>query len=152
MSTSLAVDRDLAANEWRSVFRQLVARGYLKADADRYGGLVLEEKCRPLLRGDERIELRKDKPQKAAKKLTKTPLPEDFDIGLWEALREHRRELAQAQGVPPFVIFHDSTLQAMTSLMPENLDEFSTLPGVGQRKLEKYGDTFLNVIREQASA
>ena len=143
------VGGELAAKEWQSVFRQLVARGYASADADRFGGLVLTEKCRPLLKGEESIQLRKDQVVKAAKKLTKTPLSEDVDVGLWEALRSHRRELAEAQGVPPYVIFHDRTLQAMAELMPSTLDEFSELPGVGARKLEKYGRGFLVVLTRQ---
>jgi len=143
------VGGELAAKEWQSVFRQLVARGYASADADRFGGLVSTEKCRPLLKGEESIQLRKDQVVKAAKKLTKTPLSEDVDVGLWEALRSHRRELAEAQGVPPYVIFHDRTLQAMAELMPSTLDEFSELPGVGARKLEKYGRGFLVVLTRQ---
>ena len=97
-------------NQWRSVFRQLVGRGYLSVDLQGYGALKLQEKCRPLLRGECDIALRLDQKQKVAKRQTKPPLPEDINVGLWEALRECRRELAEAQGVPPYVIFHDSTL------------------------------------------
>ena len=145
------VGSELAAKEWQSVFRQLVARGYANADADRFGGLVLAEKCRPLLKGEESIQLRKDQVVKAAKKLTKTSLSEDIDVGLWEELRSHRRQLAEEQGVPPYVIFHDRTLQAMAELMPSTLDEFSELPGVGARKLDKYGSGFLVVLTRQGA-
>ena len=113
--------------------------------------LVLAEKCRPLLKGEESIQLRKDQVVKAAKKLTKTPLSEDIDVGLWEELRSHRRQLAEEQGVPPYVIFHDRTLQAMAELMPSTLDEFSELPGVGARKLDKYGSGFLVVLTRQGA-
>lgn len=140
------VGADIDADQWKSVFRQLLARGYLRVDADRYGALIIEQKSRELLRGNESIELRRDVKTKAAKKLTKTPLPDDLDVGLWEALREKRRQLAQQQGVPPYVIFHDKTLQAMAGNMPGTLDEFARLPGVGERKLEKYGSDFLAVI------
>jgi ATP-dependent DNA helicase RecQ len=133
-------------NQWRSVFRQLVARGYFSVDMERFGALRLEEKCRPLLRGEESIELRRDIKQSAARRQTKTPLPEDIDVGLWEALRECRRLLAEEQGVPPYVIFHDRTLQEMCILLPRSLDQFGTLGGVGERKLEKYGEAFLAVI------
>lgn len=136
---------DLEANQWKSVFRQLLARGYLRVE-QQYGALVLEEKCRALLRGDETLELRHDIKQKAAKKLAKVPLPDDIDIGLWEALREKRRQLAEAQGVPPYVIFHDKTLQAMAVHQPADKSEFGRLPGVGERKLDKYGDAFLEVL------
>mgnify|MGYP001242092713 CR=1 FL=1 len=142
------IGTELDSKEWQSVFRQLIAAGHVIADADRFGGLVLTEKCRPLLRGQESIRFRKDPVQKTAKRLTKTPLPEDIDIALWEALRAYRRNLAEEQGVPPYVIFHDSTLQAMAELMPSTLEAFGGLPGVGIRKLDKYGEGFINVIKQ----
>jgi ATP-dependent DNA helicase RecQ len=140
------VGKDLDNNQWRSVFRQLVARGYLSVDLERFSALRLEEKCRPLLRGEEQIELRKDIKQKAAKRTTKTALPLDVDVALWETLRECRRELADEQGVPPYVIFHDSTLQEMCTSVPQSLSEFAQLSGVGERKLDKYGSVFLQAI------
>jgi ATP-dependent DNA helicase RecQ len=140
------VGKELDNNQWRSVFRQLVARGYLSVDLERFSSLRLEEKCRPLLRGEEQIELRKDIKQKAAKRTTKTALPLDVDVALWEALRECRRELADEQGVPPYVIFHDSTLQEMCTSVPQSLPEFAQLSGVGERKLDKYGSVFLQAI------
>lgn len=140
------VGSELDNNQWRSVFRQLVGRGLLSVDLEGYGALKLEEKCRPLLRGEEQIELRKDVKQKVARKQTKTPIPEDLNVELWEALRDCRRRLAEEQGVPPYVIFHDTTLVEMCSLLPQNLVEFSQLNGVGERKLEKYGEHFLAVI------
>jgi len=134
-------------NQWRSVFRQLVGRGYLSVDLQGYGALKLQEKCRPLLRGECEIALRLDQKQKVAKRQTKTPLPEDINVGLWEALRECRRELAEAQGVPPYVIFHDSTLVEICSVVPKTLDAFSKLSGVGERKLMKYGEAFIAAIK-----
>ena len=142
------IGTELDSKEWQSVFRQLIAAGHVIADAARFGGLMLTEKCRPLLRSQESIRFRKDPVQKTAKRLTKTPLPEDIDIALWEALRAHRRNLAEEQGVPPYVIFHDSTLQAMAELMPSTLEAFGGLPGVGIRKLDKYGQGFINVIKQ----
>ena len=142
------VGSELDNNQWRSVFRQLVARGYFSVDLERFGSLRLEPKCRPLLRGEETINLRREIKQKAAKRRTKTPLPKDIDVALWEALRECRRDFAEAQGVPPYVIFHDRTLQEMCILVPQNLAQFGELGGVGERKLEKYGDAFLAVINQ----
>ena len=139
-------------NQWRSVFRQLVARGLLSVDLDRFGALRLEEKCRPLLRGEEQIELRRDQPrQKTARQQTRTALPADIDVGLWEALRERRRLLAEEQGVPPYVIFHDRTLQEMCCQLPRNRAELGHINGVGERKLEKYGAQFLQVIEQHAA-
>ena len=139
-------------NQWRSVFRQLVGRGYLSVDLQGYGALKLQEKCRPLLRGECEIALRLDQKQKVAKRQTKTPLPEDINVGLWEALRECRRELAEAQGVPPYVIFHDSTLVEICSVVPKTLDAFSKLSGVGERKLMKYGEAFIAAIKTAEQA
>ncbi len=134
-------------NQWRSVFRQLVARGYLSVNLKRFGALRLEEKCRPLLRGEEQLDLRRDSGRKVARQRTRTPLPEEIDVALWEALRDCRRELAEEQGIPPYVIFHDSTLQEMCVNLPQDLDQFSELSGVGERKLEKYGPAFLRVLQ-----
>lgn len=139
-------------NQWRSVFRQLVGRGYLSVDLQGFGALKLQEKCRPLLRGECEIALRLDQKQKVAKRQTKTPLPEDINVGLWEALRDCRRELAEEQGVPPYVIFHDSTLVEMCSVAPKTLEDFSKLSGVGERKLMKYGEAFLAAIRDAEQA
>ncbi len=142
------VGKALDNNQWRSVFRQLVAGGYLSVDLERFGALRLEEKCRPLLRGEQHIELRRDVKQKAARRQTKTPLPLDVDVALWEALRECRREFAEEQGVPPYVIFHDRSLQEMCITLPQDFSQLGEVSGVGERKLEKYGAAFLQVISD----
>jgi len=142
------IGKSLDNNQWSSVFRQLVARGFLCVDMERFGAMRLEEKCRPLLRGEEPIELRRDIKKKEAKRLTKTYLPEDMDTALWEALRECRRELADEQGIPPYIIFHDRTLQEMCVTVPQTMEQFGQLGGVGERKLDKYGPAFLQVINE----
>jgi ATP-dependent DNA helicase RecQ len=146
------VGNSLDNNQWRSVFRQLVARGFLSVDLERFGALRLQETCRPVLRGEQNIELRRDIKQSKAKKRTKTQLPMDIDVALWEALRECRRELADEQGVPPYVIFHDRTLQELCVTLPQSLSQFADIGGVGERKLEKYGAIFLAVISEHTSA
>lgn len=144
--------RDLDNNQWRSVFRQLVARNLLSVDIDRFGALKLEESCRALLRGEETIALRRDEKAKPLKKTSgkKTSvgtLPQDIDESLWDALRECRLRLAEEQKVPPYVIFHNSSLEDMCRLRPENLSAFGAVSGVGERKKEKYGPAFLEVIR-----
>ena len=149
---TFGVGTALDNNQWRSVFRQLVGRSYLSVDLEGYGALKLQEQCRPLLRGEVSIALRVDQKQKVVKRQTKTPLPEEVDVGLWEALRECRREQAEEQGVPPYVIFHDSTLIEMCTLLPQTHDEFANLSGVGERKLLKYGDAFLVAIRRAQEA
>ena len=142
------IGKELDVNQWRSVYRQLVARGFMRVDLDRYGALALEEKCRPLIRGDESIQLRRDIILKTVKRQTKTPLASDVDVALWEALRECRRLFAEELGVPPYVIFHDSSLQQMCRVLPGTMEEFLLINGVGERKMEKYGPAFLSVIME----
>ena len=149
--SSYGIGKAIDNNQWRSVFRQLVARGYMSVDLDRYGALVLEEKCRPILRGDESVQLRRDVKLKTVKRQTKTPLASDIDVKLWEALRECRRLFAEELGVPPYVIFHDSSLQEMCRALPRTMEEFNLISGVGERKMEKYGPAFMEVIVDHVS-
>ena len=142
------IGKTLSNDQWRSVFRQLVARGLLSVDLERFGALRLEERCRPLLRGAETIELRRDLKQKTTKRQTRSPLPNDIDVTLWEALRDCRRGFAEEQNVPPYVIFHDSTLQEMCVSLPSSLERLAEISGVGERKLEKYGPAFVGVINQ----
>jgi len=146
------IGKDLDNNRWRSVYRQLVARGYMSVDLDRFGALRLEEKCRPLLRGEENIELRKDNKVKVVKQQTKIQLAAEVDIALWEALRDCRRMFAEDLSVPPYVVFHDSTLQEMCLRLPQTMEDFEMLSGVGERKLEKYGPGFIRVINDHLSS
>jgi len=139
--------KELVAEQWRSVFRQLVARGFLSVNVDAFGALQLEEKSRPLLRGEITLELRRDLKTTAAKQQTRTPISNDIDVELWEALRECRRGLAETQRVPPYVIFSNNTLQAMAEQRPQTIEAFSQLSGVGERKRDKYGPAFLEVLR-----
>ena len=147
------IGRDHPARVWRSVFRQLLAFGYLTVDVEGYGALQLSEKCRPLLRGDETLTLRldPDKPRKRSASVGRRFMDEATHA-LWEALRACRRRLAEEQGVPPYVIFHDATLQAMVEQRPQTMQAFAELPGVGEAKRERYGQLFLDVLRERGSA
>lgn len=149
---SYGIGKGIDSNQWRSVFRQLVARGYMSVDLERYGALRLEEKCRPLLRGEASIQLRRDIKQKTVRRQTKTPLASEIDVALWEALRECRRLFAEELGVPPYVIFHDSSLQEMCIMLPRDIQEFGLINGVGERKMEKYGPAFMHIIAEHLAA
>ena len=134
---------------WRAILRQLVARGLVEVDVQGYGGLRLTARCRPILRGDERIELPKDPEPKQRRRRAARPDEADFifDEATFEALRELRMQLAKEAGVPPYVIFHDRTLKEMAALMPQDLDALAQVGGVGAAKLERYGASFLEVIR-----
>jgi ATP-dependent DNA helicase RecQ len=149
----------LDAREWRSVLRQLVARGFLSVDMQGYGTLHLTEASRALLRGEESLALRHDargpRSRGRVAAAAEAPLAAGVTQGggpLWEALRARRRELAEHQGVPPYVIFHDASLAEMVARRPRSLAEFATIPGVGEKKLERYGEAFLALIAEHAAA
>lgn len=147
--TTYGIGKGLTVNEWRSIFRQLVARNYLAVDPGGYGNLLLTESCRPILRGEEPVELRKDKTDIKAPSVRKRLLDiDDADMGIWNALRRVRKELADEHGVPPYVIFHDATLKEMIEKRPMSASEMLCISGIGDRKLEQYGGEFLEVLRE----
>jgi ATP-dependent DNA helicase RecQ len=140
---------DIDSQVWRSVIRQLVVLDYLKADPARYGGLVLTEQCRPLLRGETTLQLREDSQRSTLRKHSsrKSAGVSDADAKLWEALRECRKLLAQEHDVPPYVIFHDATLMQMMEYRPATAEALLGISGVGPNKLDRYGEDFLEVIR-----
>ncbi|MBF0135664.1 MAG: DNA helicase RecQ [Magnetococcales bacterium] len=156
--STFGIGKELTPEQWRSVFRQLVAGGYVAVDVVGHGGLRLCESSRPLLRGEQPILFRKDtvlcKPprQERKKKVppdrknSPAPIPPDTSSELWEALRAMRLQLAKEQGVPPFTIFHDSTLRAIAAVRPASLDELSEIHGIGSRKLKNYGEQVLRVL------
>ena len=146
--STFGIGGELTDAQWRSVVRQLLVRGYLRADVDRYGALVLTQAGRPLLRGDVSLRLREDPttPVRSRKRRSTQAVAEE-DMGLWHALRACRKELADAQDVPAYVIFSDATLAAMIEVRPRTAAELLGVSGVGRTKLEKYGDAFLRVIR-----
>ena len=146
--TTFAIGQELDQKQWRSVFRQLLAQGFIASDPTVYGGIKLMPDCRPLLKGEQSIQLRLDRKvsSKAGKK-QRTPVAVE-DLGLWQALREQRMALAQEQSVPPYVIFSDATLLAMIESKPQTLMQMNDVPGVGEKKLDRYGETFLAVIAE----
>lgn len=143
---------EFSASQWRAIYRQLVARGLLAVDADGYGALKLTETCRPYLRGEVPLHLRKDAAKSAERTRRSKPQVAEADRQLWEALRARRKQLAEEEGVPPYVIFHDATLMDMLALRPRDRYEMAAVSGVGDRKLEAYGDAFLTVLNEHTDA
>ena len=144
-------DRSLA--QWRSILRQVMVQGHLRSDAERYGALRLTPRSRPLLRGEERIRLREDPAAKrVARRAAKTAPARSYQVPaedepLWEALRDLRMTLCREANVPPYVIFHDATLREMVRLRPSSPSELLAVQGVGDTKLERYGEAFLEVLR-----
>lgn len=157
--TTFGIGQALAQAQWSSVYRQLVAAGLLNVDIEAYGGLRLTEEARPVLRGEQEVWLRRDaepaKKSRTSKAERGARAREAFaganEDPLWLALKAKRTELAREQGVPPYVIFHDSTLLEILNRRPGSLREMGEITGVGQAKLAKYGDEFLQVLEEAAS-
>lgn len=144
------IGRALSDQQWRSVFRQLIARGMVVIDMEQHGALRLDESCRPILRGEETLILRQDNKSRK-NKVVRTHKLQDLanqESVFWEALRNKRRQLAEQQDVPPYIIFNDLTLSEMIEKRPKSSREFANLTGVGERKLALYGDDFLAVIAE----
>ena len=105
-----------------------------------------------MLRGEEKLQLRQLVKTQSKKAERKSSGRQVSNQPLWEALRQRRSQLAEEQGVPAYVIFHDATLMEMVERQPENLEQFGKLPGVGERKLDSYGEAFLEVIAEHAKS
>ncbi len=152
--STFGVGGDMAARQWRSIIRQLVARGYLETDPDGYGGLRFDRDANALLRGEHKLCLRHDrKPQRQrgnSNKVSTDIAP--ADATLWEALRDTRRRLADEQNVPAYMIFSDATLREMLAHRPATAADFLDLNGVGNKKLAGYGTTFLAVIARHQGA
>ncbi|AKS40685.1 DNA helicase RecQ [Wenzhouxiangella marina] len=131
---------------WHSVVRQLLALGYLRPDPEGHGGLVLDDSCRELLRGEQKLTLREDIRPAGRKRAVKARADVDTGSPLWQALRQWRTATAGEEGVPPYVIFHDATLAAIVEAEPESLDELAGISGVGRHKLDRYGEQVLEVL------
>jgi ATP-dependent DNA helicase RecQ len=153
------IGKDISQQQWSSIFRQLVAGGLLEADIAAFGGLKLTEAARPVLKNETEVWLRRDaeiigkvKASKAQKSSNAKAAYDGLsDDPLWLALKAKRLELAREQGVPPYVIFHDTTLLEMLKNTPQSLLELSKITGVGRAKLDRYGDDFLQVLTDNAS-
>jgi ATP-dependent DNA helicase RecQ len=150
--STFGIGKTLNQSQWSGVYRQLIAAGLLEADMAAYGGLKLTEAARPVLKGEQEVWLRRDpEPEKRMSKAERSARAKEAFAGanddpLWQALKAKRLELAREQGVPPYVIFHDSTLLEIHNRKPQTQDEMGQISGIGQAKLQKYGDSFLQVL------
>jgi ATP-dependent DNA helicase RecQ len=153
--STFGLGKDFDDKRWRSVFRQLVATGLLHVDVTGYGALQLNQASRPVLRGEQSVRFRQEvevEKKKTPKTRSKVPLdlPEDRQE-LLEALRTLRRKMSDEQGVPSFVIFHDSTLMQLVMQRPQNRAQLAEISGIGAQKLERYGAALLDVLRAHAA-
>ncbi len=155
--STFGIGSEYDLRQWRGIFRQLVAAGFLSADSEGYGTLRLTEASRDVLKGQVRVQMRHEADQgerRAARSKTRSERSRHtLDIAsheepLWQALRDTRTRLAKEQGVPPYVIFHDATLLAMLREHPQSLRELAGISGIGELKLERYGEAFVDVLTE----
>jgi ATP-dependent DNA helicase RecQ len=145
--STYGLGKDIPQVQWRTLFRQLIAHAYLDVDIENYGALRLTEKSRSLLRGEESLQLRKQSKTKKGKPTARRQQSVNkADEPLWNALKDLRAELAKEQSVPPYVIFHDATLQQMMAKRPDSLAVMRQINGIGKQKLSRYGQVFLDTI------
>ncbi|MDH4031646.1 MAG: RecQ family ATP-dependent DNA helicase, partial [Chromatiales bacterium] len=148
--STYGIGPEMGDDEWASITRQLIHRGLLIQDIANYSVLKLTPKARPVLRGEERIELARPRLKATPVKRRKIPKAAQglaaADADLFEALRALRKELADEHGVPPYVIFGDATLIQMSAEKPSNDEQLLEITGVGEKKLERYGAVFLKAI------
>ena len=146
--STFGIGQEHTQAEWRGIYRQLIARGLLAVDLEGHGGLRLAEASRPVLRGEHPLHLRKlASRSKTATRKRGTSAHGDSNP-LWQALRERRQQLADEQGVPAYMIFHDATLAEMMENRPQTLAQLANISGVGARKLEAYGEAFIEVLSQ----
>ncbi len=155
--STFGIGAELSKNEWRSVFRQLAAAGFLSSDIEKKGGFCLAPESRPVLRGEQKVFFRKDpirsrtgrKERKSwIRNISEHEFSDPSYQELWEKLRSLRREIANEENVPPYVIFHDATLKELVQYQPDTLKKMKQLHGIGQKKSERYGEPFLKIIQE----
>ncbi|MGD8188894.1 DNA helicase RecQ [Brevibacillus ginsengisoli] len=130
--------KEYVEKEIMELIQLLIAEGYLHVTESQYPVLMVTEKALPVLKGEEQV----------WQKIQLRPVQREADDELFERLRELRKELSQQEGVPPYVIFHDSTLKEMSSICPGDKQTMLTIKGVGAAKFEKYGQLFLDCLQE----
>jgi ATP-dependent DNA helicase RecQ len=152
---TFGVGKELDRKEWSSVYRQLVVLGAATVAHDAYGALRATEAARAILRGERQVRFRRDKSasvRRSLKTLVKSgpggqmQALDPATARIFEALRAERGRLAREQGVPPYIIFHDSTLLALAKSAPRTLSDLADIPGMGATKIERYGAAFLAVL------
>lgn len=147
---TFGVGKEFDKRQWQAIFRQMMGFDLIRPDSERHGALRMTERARPILRGEEEITLRQDSLQTARNgPVVKALVPEE-DAPLLSALKAKRRSLAEAAGVPAYIIFNDRTLIEMAESRPTTLDEMSRIGGVGSKKLASYGEAFLAVVNPDA--
>lgn len=153
--STFAIGKEYSNTQWKSIFRQIIALGLVNVDMEAYGALKLTTNSNKILRSEEKVYLRtdtlnqklpKNKKSKSDRKATFSNAEAE---NLFQNLKALRLALAKEQKIPPYVIFHDSTLIEMAAIKPKTLSEMGSISGVGQNKLEKYGNIFIEAIKNR---
>jgi ATP-dependent DNA helicase RecQ len=149
--------KDISSRTWQSIFRQLLANGFVSIDHTAFGAMKLQEQARAVFKRERQVFFRKDRPE-PGRRSKKAGRPEKQAHGLageaqalFDALRAERTRIAKELGVPPYVVFPDTTLIAFATERPGSRKALLEISGVGQSKLERYGDAFLAAISEFSS-
>ena len=143
---TFGVGKDFSRVKWQAIFRQMMGHDFIRPDPNRHGALRIMENALPILRDEESVTLRMDTVKLAKSSPRIKMLVSDEDMPLFSALKAKRRELAETAGVPAYIIYNDKTLVEMAQKRPTNLDEMARINGVGAKKLENFGNAFLEVI------
>jgi ATP-dependent DNA helicase RecQ len=150
------IGNDLNEKQWRAVIRQLVAMGHLRADSEAFGALKLTESARGVLKGETEVMLREaaagtrvraSRAKSRRGDLAPRAETRPADAGLQAALRAWRSDIARQRNVPAYVVLHDSTIDGIAAARPSSLNELRNIPGIGDKKLEHYGDELLALVR-----
>jgi ATP-dependent DNA helicase RecQ len=145
--STYGIGAELSEEAWSSIIRQLIHHGYLVQDIANYSVLQLTDAARPLLRGERRLQLARPRTRAAAKsRQARSDSGGPYDEDLFEALRALRKQLADAEGRPPYIVFGDATLMQMARDKPHDEESMLAINGVGQHKLDRYGADFLALI------
>jgi ATP-dependent DNA helicase RecQ len=152
--STFGIGQEIGEAEWRAIVRQAIALGLVVVDHDAYGALKLTEEARPVLRGERKVQLRQyQKPVRQKRQASRSKGYAESDLpasaqAIFEKLRWWRVETARKHNVPAYVIFHDATMREIAKAKPLSLNELRNISGVGERKLETYGEEIVALISE----
>jgi ATP-dependent DNA helicase RecQ len=156
------IGRELNEKQWRAVIRQLLAMGHLRADSEAFGALKLTETARGVLTGETEVMLREEAPGTRNRAVRSKSRRGELAPGLagqgkaahpalHDALRAWRSEVARQRGVPAYVVLHDSTIDGITNVRPTTLNELRGIAGIGDKKLEHYGEDLIALVKSATS-
>lgn len=148
--STFSIGNERSKKEWQSIYRQLIAQNLLTVDTIGHGSLKITPAGFKFLKERNPLSLRKHNEKIVTKKITKKKIIQNITSEdqqqLFSALKNKRAELAKIQNVPPYIIFHDKTLIEFAIKKPNNIETMSSIIGVGQKKIELYGQEFLSII------